>query len=442
MAGMNGYVIHDWGGPSVSGWALGAVRARAHLDGVQIGEAELAGSPDPSVTTVEGAQTFEMPCTRSFTPLDVMSGRMVVVAEAANGETFTLRLTESRRLDVAARAIDEVLAKVPEPARRPVRQEALSWPLSAADQLAASMDRGYVSPQIVPANLRSADGSVVTGMGGHLFYIGKDASLLPRYRPDGFDLGAEGMSGFLTEWQSVLDERRSVAERYGAKYVHLVVPEKYTALRRYSPIRVPGPTVPFSAYRERFSSDWHPDLLALWETWQRPEEPYLTTDSHLSAAGAQAVTAAVADCAAPHITPRIEAIPLTVANYVQGDLSVRMQLPFYSRAMRPDPVAMFRMSEGLEEVSKTGEHTRGRPGRVLHWKNSTAATKMRLLIFGDSMCGDGDQPEDLAWWLKHAFGEVRLEWRADMGQEAVEAFKPDVIVTQTMERDITAVPVR
>lgn len=152
---MNGYVVFDFKGPGATGWTKGAEVVRVYYDGRLIGSTVPEGEDPDILKQVPEAKTFEVLCSRSFMPLDVVTGRVVAVAEAANGESFTLRLTESRRFQLAELAINEVLTRLPAAAREPVKQRALGWPQASANRLASEMDRGAASIQLVPAGLRS-----------------------------------------------------------------------------------------------------------------------------------------------------------------------------------------------------------------------------------------------------------------------------------------------
>lgn len=441
MSKLNGYAAFDFKGPAVSGWVVGAEQVRVYLDGRMIGDASAGDEAAKAAKAFPGARTFEVVCSSSFTPLDVVSGRLVAVAEAPSGESFTLRVTESRRFELAEQAINEILHRLPVPSRGPIRQRALGWPQAAADHLARAMDRGEISPQLVPAGLRSPDGEVAVGYHGHLFYIGREGSLLQRYQSDGVDYGDEGVEGWLDAWGELTDRRSALAERYGAQYLHLVIPEKLTALRRWAPEPVAGATPALAAFAARFAdAPWHLDVLRMFAEWQRPDDPFPTTDSHLSASGAQAVVSAIADRIAPKVAPLIDSIVLRELNHAQGDLARLMQLPFYSRTLRPDQTQMRRYTIGLKQVQVPAKSIGG--AQAFHWTNRTAPAKRKVLIFGGPIAGEGDSPERLTWWLKHFFAEVRLDWRADIDLTLIDEWQPDVIITQTVERDLTAIPAR
>lgn len=439
MTSLNGYVTHDIKSSTLSGWTKGIDKIRALYDGMVVGETEAGDLNESLQKVMPGAQDFEMACAVPFTPLDIVSKRLTVIGESPSGETLQLKLTDARFRFLVDSAINEVLGSLPEGAREPVRQTALTWPQVVADQLAAGMDRGEVATQYVPANLRSPNNDVMIGYGNHLFYIGGD--LVDRYDGENFDFGAEGLDGVVAGWKEVLEERRILADRYEAAYAHVVIPEKLTALRRYSPLPIDGPTAILEGLSAQLGTEpWYVDALTLFERWHSPEDPYPTTDSHLSASGARAVMKAVADRVDPMVAPLMEALPMREVAYVQGDLSRMMQLPFYSKALRPDGGLSRRYSLGLEEYDRSPEGTRGQAGRRLHWTNSTPASPSRVLIFGGPISGEGDAPEQLAWWAKHFFSEVRLEWRPDVDASIVEEFRPDIVITQTVERDLSVVP--
>lgn len=439
MASLNGYVTHDVKSSTLSGWTKGIDKIRALYDGVIVGETDAGALNESLQKVMPGAQDFEMECAVPFTPLDIISKRLSVIGESPSGETLALKLTDARFRLLVDAAINEALGSLPEGAREPVRQSALSWPQVAADQLAAAMERGEVATQYVPADLRSPNNDVMVGYGNHLFYIGGD--LLDRYDEDSLDVGPDGLDGLSSSWRDVLRARHDLTERYDAKYAHVVIPEKLTTLRRCSPLPIGGPTAAFLRFTEDMRGEsWHVDVLDLFDRWHNPEDPYPTTDSHLSALGARAVMKAVADRVDPMVSPLMEALPMREVSYVQGDLSRMMQLPFYSKSLRPDSNLSQRYSLGLEEYDRSPEGTRGQRGRRLHWKNATAPSKSRVLMFGGPVSGEGNAPEQLAWWAKHFFSEVRLEWRPDVDASIVEEFRPDIVITQTVERDLSAVP--
>lgn len=257
------------------------------------------------------------------------------------------------------------------------------------------------------------------------------------------DYGAGGVEGYLDEWDALIQRRVDVAERFDAQYIHLVVPEKLTALRRWAPVPVAGPMPPMAAFLDRFRDEgWFVDAHDLLSRWQHPDEPYLTTSSHFSARGAQKVVGAIAERVAAKVVSLIENVPLREISHVQGDLALLMQLPFYSRALRPETHLMQRYAIGLREVAQSADDSYGKVGRVVHWSNTTAPSKLKIQVFGGSMSGEGDSPEQLSWWLKHFFAEVRLDWRPDVDPAILDDWRPDVVIAQAIERDITAIPQR
>lgn len=392
----------DFDNQTVSGWVFDAdaennrdVRVVASFDGDLVGEASPNGSRDDLLKITSQDTTFLLQCSRSFTAVDVLSGRFVVKACCGDREAV-MRFTTNG---------------------------------------VTALNRAAVN--VLPVGTQSPDGSAVVGLRGHLFLTGGSNSLLSQYQApvDGTLISQ------VDRWVDLFAQRREQCEVRGISYLQTVLPEKLTVLRADAPLQIDGPSPLFRELESRLrGKHFYVSGLKPFELWSSEDDPYLTTDTHLSATGAQRVFANLAARIDPQLVPVIHAIRMDEIRYAAGDLTERFGLPILSRIVEPSEAQVSAYGEGLTMVEKHFPPTNGSIGRRFRWVNDTAPSAHKVLVFGNSFFSIGDFAGQLSWWGKHLFREFHFHWGPDVDWDLVDELRPDIVLGQTVERFLGRVP--
>lgn len=431
---MHGYAERfDFDRQTISGWVFDAetqdnrdVRVVATFDGETVGETNPSGSRGDLLRITNQDTIFSLRCSRGFTALDVVSGRLAVKAHSGGRDAAM-----SYGLDGLAalkRAAVEQLNGVSTPAL---------WSRAERDAVKPQVEAGNMSPVLLPAGLPSMDGSAAIGLRGHLFLTGGSNSLLSLYQESVDD----ALTSRVDRWIDVFAERRERCEAREIRYLQTVIPEKLTVLRADAPLRIDGPSPLFRELESRLrGTNFYISGLEPFEQWDDDDDPFLMTDTHLSPAGAQRVFANLAAKIDPQLVSVIDTVRMDEVRYALGDLTGRFGLPVYSRIVEPSETQVSAYSKGLTMVEKHFPSVNEFRGRRFRWVNSTAPSALKVLVFGDSFFGIGDFAGYLSWWGKHLFSEFHFHWGADVDWDLVDELRPDVVLGQTVERFLTRVP--
>ena len=379
---------------------------------------------------------YSISCSRSFTALDLVSGRLEVSAQIEDRKLVLKR----------TRLGDEILRRTAaqqiwdQPSISPVNHRCEIWTASELKNIQGNVDAGRMTEMLVPVGLPSEDGSAMIGENGQLFLLGGTNSLLAQYSI-GFDYGPAGLEGIADAWVAIFEERRRLALAAGFQYLQTVIPEKLTALRGSAPTPIKGPTLLFQEVEKRVNGcDYYTSGLEPFDHWTKRDSPYLATDTHFSAAGAQAMFIQILEAIAPSLIPVVQNIRMDTLGYEIGDLTNRFSgLPLYSKKYEPSISQMAPFSSGIEMTRRYFPPS-GFIGRSFAWTNSTAPCDLSVLVFGNSFFGGGDVPGQLAWWGKRFFKNFRLEWNPSFEWSIANEVSPDFIIGQTIERFLPKLP--
>ncbi len=178
--------------------------------------------------------------------------------------------------------------------------------------------------------------------------------------------------------------------------------------------------------------DCRPALAAAPES-----ERFLLVDSHLNAPGAQHAFHAIAEA--------LGATPARVRNWRDilgsGDLAPKFHgglVQMYPQPSIEESAAFQRRLTLIADIPAVdGAHQ----GRTTEWRNDEPSDPRRVLCFANSFFSPGERPEHLTWWFARTFAQTRFVWSPHVIWEEVERFKPDIVLSQTIERFLGAVPV-
>ncbi len=311
------------------------------------------------------------------------------------------------------------------------------WSRAERDAVEPQVKAGNMSPVLLPAGLPSGDRSAAIGLRGHLFLTGGTNSLLSLYEKPGDD----ALDAQADRWVELFGQRQERCATRSIGYQQTIIPEKLTVLRADAPLQIDGPSPLFQALENRLqNAEFYVSGLDPFEQWNSDDDPFLMTDTHLSASGAQAVFANLMSRIEPGLVPVIDAVRMDRVRYAPGDLTGRFGLPVYSRIIEPSEARVSAYSRGLTMVENYYPSTNRFQGRRFRWVNSTAPSALKVLAFGNSFFGTGDFAGYLSWWGKHFFREFHFHWGADFEWDLVDELRPDIVVGQTVERFLTRVP--
>jgi hypothetical protein len=311
------------------------------------------------------------------------------------------------------------------------------WSNSELDIVAGNVAGGLISSLIIPAGLKAPDGSAEVGLNGHLFLTEGSNNLAGLYAAELTD----DMDALVRRWVDLFDRRGAEASRRGIDYLQFVIPEKLSVLNASALLPISGPTVALSGLesllgeRRSYLSTW--DVLSDWSGF---DDPYLSTDTHFTAAGAQRLFAAAADQLDPSISTIVRGVTHGSCRYIKGDLAERFHgIPFHSRVLEPGPEVFSEYRPGLSMVERHFP-VRGSIGRRFRWVNTTAASSKKVVVFGNSFFSEGSWAGLLSWWGKHLFAEFHFIWDPVFDWDLVDELAPDIVIGQTVERFLPTVP--
>jgi hypothetical protein len=429
-------VIHGWALDDTSS-VNGDTEVVVRRDGISIGSGRPHGTRGDlkKVTTAQDL-VYSVSCRTAFTPLDVISGRLEVHVLGHAGQA-TLAPTAGaslmlRRLVVQALMDTDLLGTF-----QPVRSLLSGGEISHAVDDARA---GILSPVLLPVGLESRDKSARIGHSGHLFLTAGTNDLLQQY--DAHFANVEGrLNSRVAQWKELVATRRHEAESRGITFYQTIIPEKLTALRKYAPIKIDGPTPLYAALDKELQSDSsYVSSLRLFDSWEEDDDPFLAADSHLSAAGAKAMIALLGRRIDPKVEKFVKGIALDTARYDMGDLSRRFyNLPIYCKFLEPSELQLRPFNKDLQQT-KNFEPSRGHIGSWFAWRNETSPSPLRVTVFGNSFFGSGKIPREIAWWAKVIFREFNMVWSPSVDWSIVDELQPDILIGQSIERFLASVP--
>lgn len=266
------------------------------------------------------------------------------------------------------------------------------------------------------------ENQVLIGRNGDLFLAGGGHSILR------FMQGAVLPARTVNMLHDNLVRRRVLSERYGARFLHLIAPEKYMVCPENLPIADPGYMA--KAYLKAGHGDaiYPLDVLRL----PRRGRSYQLTDTHWSAHGILAIVEMLAlESGIP--AEMVETIGQRVSDGIKADENTI----FYGdlgRKLEPrqgEPQLRFTTPFACQVYENGLGHDFNSPfndGRLIVVEGENACSDKVLLIFGDSYLYHALQPLAL-FFRRIVFTRTRF-----FHEELVQMVQPDMVVSQMAER--------
>lgn len=278
---------------------------------------------------------------------------------------------------------------------------------------------------------------VEKGLDGWLFLVGGSNPFLP------FLNGEESLPPETVKaWGDLLRARQHAFAERGIKYVHIFAPEKLSIY----PEKFRESLTSDKCHSRVLSEKLGPLFLNLVPFLQQTKtvvDCYNKTDSHWNFFGCfaayQRLLAALslkADASLLQI-PRAEKEAL-------WDLGAHFNPPIREKSLLPSlPRHAVRIYANSPVLYK--EHTRrfNEPGlhvgSTVVFRNPHATIPQRVVLFGDSF--SEYRPHTLTGLLAETFEEVHFAWSCgSIDLDYVDAFKPDIVISETAERFATTLP--
>ena len=269
-------------------------------------------------------------------------------------------------------------------------------------------------------------GDVLVGKNGELYLAGGNHSIL-KYA-EGAKLPALNLSNLAAN----IAYRKEISAKHGARFAHIIAPEKYMVFRDSFPIEAPG------SMAQQFFEAGHTGAIYPVQLLSDPGigRTYAKTDTHWTPAALAAISRLIASVAeigaatANEVDQRIRAAIKTTDEIFYGDLG-RKLTPQVGEA-RP----VLSVSADVERFENGVAHDFASPvndGRLILIESRSAATEKTLLIFGDSYLFHALD------YLPFYFKRIVFLRTRFLHEEIVSMVRPAVVISQMAERYLTRV---
>jgi alginate O-acetyltransferase complex protein AlgJ len=242
-------------------------------------------------------------------------------------------------------------------------------------------------------------------------------------------------------WCSVLAARAKRIDELGARYFHLIVPDKLTVYRdnyigstnHYD--NRPSRIIPLALARHGMS-ELYVDIASAMIAQRDVRLMFYRTDTHWTPFGA--LIACERLCQACGVG-EFDSSDLVCTEYVATfDLGAKLDPPAQETGFYFDTPNSGTMVFANELGAYCDNHRmdHNHRGRQVIYRNDKLAGGKRLVIFGDSFCTTGS----FLPLLSSAFYEVHFFWSTSVDFRYVEEVRPDVVVSEIAERFVKVLP--
>ena len=301
----------------------------------------------------------------------------------------------------------------------------------------------HLTTQHTPVN---AAHDVMEGINGWLFLAGGSNNPLDYY------IGKKIFSKSLIEsWNKLLSDRYSKMKSRGVQYAHLFVPNKLTVYPEFSNLRLNqssgGPIREFMREVKNLDDAKYLDCVidaTPYLTKQKiHKDLYYKTDTHWNEYGCYCAYQLL--CSALGVIANKD---LLSRKYSQGecvfDLGGKYTPPrkeiarFYN--FISDSTRVYANEMVLHKEANSLENDGGlHVGSNVVYKNPNAENRKTVILFGDSF--SEYRTSLLTAMLAETFTEMHFVWSTSIDYDYIDAVKPDIVITEIVERFMPNVPV-
>lgn len=300
-------------------------------------------------------------------------------------------------------------------------------------------DAGIPRP-VPPVPVENADPTLHAGRDGWLFLTGGNN------RP--IDLFNAKTTPFtdrtLQAWRKLVLSRDARARELGARYIHLVAPEKLSVYPEYCTLPLDPTLRPGNRLREQPDlADIVLDPVLYYQRYKPETKLYWKTDTHWTYHGCyaayQLLMARLGLAFDPDLLNRpYNEGPITFDLGGKLDPPCRETARFYRPirdAVRIHANELVEFQESQKRFSEIELHV---GTQVIYRNDVNPVNDKTLVLFGDSF--SEYRPSLLTGLLAESFREVHFLWTANLDFDYVEQVRPDFVVTESAERFMNRVP--
>ena len=284
---------------------------------------------------------------------------------------------------------------------------------------------------------------VLAGTDGWLFLVGGTNQVANAYLDENGEF-----DGIIAQWAQRLKARREAANAIGARYCHLIAPEKLSIYGDRIEVLKLARNNGLGARLSRAAATSGIEEVVANPTnyMERMKNDYLLywkTDTHWTFHGCLCAYQIL--CGKLGIKPSIE---IGSARYQTGtitlDLGAKMDPPITELFTLADFVRKARLVSSNALVNYKVKHDRENDAglhvgsNVVYVNFSDTAVPRKVVLFGDSFAEY--RPHLLTGMLAETFAEVHFVWSTSIDWTYVNRVKPDILLTEATERFLTRVP--
>lgn len=279
------------------------------------------------------------------------------------------------------------------------------------------------------------------GLDDWLFLTGGSNFVTTLYQRDGGHLP----DAALARWRDTIMARKARCDALGARYAHIVIPEKLTIYghKQAEPLVDPD-LAPGLRLIKLFGDDpahyGYVDLITLMRAHRDEVDLYWRTDTHWNPIGCLLGYETLCDALGLARNDALVGRPF-VDDLRLLDLGSKLEPPVYEPVREvtwlQDATRVYcnNVVRLLEAHEYGGEiHV----GSHAVFRNSRAPNACKLLLFGDSF--SGVSPHFFTALLAETVSELEFVWSANVDWSLVARTKPDIVVTEIAERYMALPP--
>jgi alginate O-acetyltransferase complex protein AlgJ len=249
----------------------------------------------------------------------------------------------------------------------------------------------------------------------------------------------------LTRWRDAIVARKRRCDALGARYAHLIAPEKLTIYghKQREPLVDPdqAPTIRLMQLFDRDPASYgYVDLVAPMRACRDEVDLYWRTDTHWTHAGALLAYATLCRDLGLQKNEELDSRPYHESERLM-DLGSKLHPPVYEKVREVSWQKNARrvFENSVVRLLETPDY-----GGEIHvgchavFKNPDAPNACKLMLFGDSFSDPG--PYHFCALLAETVTELEFVWSANVDWTLIGRMKPDIVVTEIAERYMALPP--
>ncbi len=268
---------------------------------------------------------------------------------------------------------------------------------------------------------------VIIGTNGFLF-IGEGSNKL--YSQYGMNHSEAKEKSLLLK--KLLDKRNLFCENNNILFLQIIIPEKSSALHALTGCDLPDMTPIYKFTCDELNKkEYFIDLynkLAVQKCWRKG-------DSHIAFSGVQSIMEAIIarlglDIKYDYINSKNSyyggdlLINLMESNSYYEKVDILTDIIYSEKILKPKLIYMSDPPGNLHR------------GTIRHYVNKDAPIKKKIICFGNSYFGKGDNPLEISWHCSRLFEEFIFLWDHRMRLKEIIDIRPDIVICQSAERFI------